>query len=118
MIGNVTLGNIKYIALYYDRLPQPLSPEELNAPPYDSSYSFGDEIGHIVSPPPLGSNYTNLSPNDVIARTWDIKTDGSFTVEANISPILEEGNGVYTVVVWVKTGGEFVAISNYSIFIQ
>lgn len=118
MIGNVTIGNIKYIALYYDSLPQPLSPEQLNAPPYDSSYSFGEIIGNILPPLPPSSYYTNLSPIDVIAMTWDTKTDGSFTIEADISQILGEGNGVYTVIVWVETGGESVAISNYSIFVQ
>ena len=118
MISNVTIGNIKKITLYYDPLPQPLSLEQLNAPPYDSPYSLGEEKGNILPPLPPGSYYTNLSPKDVVAMIWEIRPDSSFTVEADISPILEEGNGVYTVVVWVETGGEFVGISNYSIFVQ
>ncbi|MFC2004622.1 CAP domain-containing protein [Chloroflexota bacterium] len=118
MIGKVTIGNIEQIALHYDPLPQSLSPEQLNAPPYVSSYSLGGLIGNILPPLPPGSYYTDLAQNDVVAMTWDTQTDGSFTVEADISPMLGEGNGVYTVVVLVETGGEFVPISNYSIFVQ
>jgi hypothetical protein len=43
---------------------------------------------------------------------------GSFNIEANVSPILGRGRGVYTVVIWVEINGEFVAVSNYSIFIR
>ncbi len=118
MTGKVTIGTIENIILYYDPLPQPLSPEQLNAPPYDYAYGLGEDIGIILPPLPPNYFYTDLLPNDVIAITWDIKSDGSFTIEADLSPILEEGKGVYTVVVWVETVGEFVAISNYSIFIQ
>ncbi len=118
MIGKVTVGNMEQINIYYDRLPEPLSPEELNAPPYDSSYSLGGIIGYILPPLPPGSQYSNLLPIDVIAMTWDTKTDGSFTIEADISQMLGEGSGVYTVVVLVEVGGELVPISNYSIFVQ
>ena len=48
---------------------------------------------------------------------WDIKPDGSFTIHTDISTLLMEGNGVYTIVVLAKIEGEFVTISNYSIFL-
>jgi len=118
MTGQVTLGTIENVSLYYDPLPQPLSPEQLDAPPYDYAYGLGEDIGTILPPLPADYFYIDLFPNDVIAITWDIESDSSFTIEADVSPILEEGKGVYTVVVWVETGGEFVAISNFSIFIQ
>ncbi len=118
MAGKVNLGIIENITLYYDPLPQPLNPKQLDAPPYDYAYGLGGEIGTILPPLPPDYFYIDLSPNDVIAVTWDIESEGLFTIEANVSPILEEGKGVYTVVVWVETDGEFVAISNYSLFIE
>ncbi|HUU65612.1 MAG TPA: CAP domain-containing protein [Dehalococcoidales bacterium] len=118
MTGKVTIGTIENVVLYYDPLPQPLTPEQLDVPPYDYAYGLGEDIGTILPPLPPNYFYTDLFPNDVIAITWDIESDGSFTIEADVSPILEEGKGVYTIVVWVQTGGEFVGISNYSIFIQ
>ena len=116
--GEVTLGTIENISLYYDPLPQPLSPDQLDAPPYDYAYGLGEDIGTILPPLPPGLYYIDLLPTDVIATTWDTNPDGLFTIKADISKMLELGEGVYTVVVWVETDGEFVAISNYSIFIQ
>ena len=118
MTGIVTLGTIENVSLYYDSLPQSLSPEQLDAPPYDYAYGLGEDIGTILPPPPPDYFYVDLLPNDVIAGTWDIKSEGLFTIEADVSPILEEGKGVYTVVVWVETNGEFVAISKYSLFLE
>jgi uncharacterized protein YkwD len=116
--GRAIVGNIEQINLHYDPLPEPLSPEELNAPPYDSSYSLGGIIGYVLAPPPNGFEYSDLSPLDVVATRWDIKTDGSFAIEADIGQMLGQGNGIYTVVVVVEINGELVQISNYSIFVQ
>ncbi len=118
MTGRATIGTIKNVTLYYDPLPQPLSPEQLGAPPYDNAYSLGEYVGVILSPPAPGYHYTDLSPNDVVATTWDIESDGLFSIKADVSLILNTGNGVYTVVLWVDIGGEYVGISNYSIFIN
>ncbi|HLB27682.1 MAG TPA: hypothetical protein VJK47_00565, partial [Dehalococcoidales bacterium] len=118
MYGKVAIGTIERIVLHYDPLPQPLTSEQLNASPYDSSYSLGGIIGNVLTPPPPGSYYTNLLPTDVVATTWHTQADGSFAVKANIGPVLGKGKGVYTVAVLVKMGGELVAISNYSIFIR
>ncbi|MFC2025521.1 CAP domain-containing protein, partial [Chloroflexota bacterium] len=118
MAGTVATGKIERIIVYYDPLPQILTPEQLNAPPYDSSYGLGERIGIVLPLPSPGSFYTNLAPTDVVAMTWDTQADGSFTIGADISPILGKGNGVYTIVVRVETGGEFIEISNYSIFVQ
>ncbi|MFC1931490.1 CAP domain-containing protein [Chloroflexota bacterium] len=118
MIGKVRLGTIENVSLYYDPLPQPLSPEQLDSPPYDYAYGLGEDIGTILPPLPPDYFYIDLLPNDLVATTWDIESDGLFTIEADINPILEEGKGVYTVVVWVETNDEFVAISNYSLFIK
>jgi len=118
MSGKVSLGTIENVAVYYDPLPQPLSPAQLEAPPYDYAYSLGEDIGTILSPPPSGSFYVGLAPTDVIATRWNVKADGAFAIEANVSSILSKGKGVYTVVIWVETNGEFVSVSNYSVFFQ
>jgi uncharacterized protein YkwD len=118
MAGEVSLGTIENVSLYYDPIPQPLTPAQLDAPPYDYAYDSGEDIGTILSPPPPGSFYIDLLPNDVIATTWDVNSDGAFTIKASIDKILQKGEGVYTVVVWVETGGEYVAISNYSVFVR
>ena len=81
MAGAVNLGTIKNIGLYYDPLPQPLSLEQLNAPPYDNAYGMGEDVGTILKPPPPGYYYTNLSPNDVVAMRWDIGSEGLFTID-------------------------------------
>lgn len=116
--GEVSLGTIENVSLYYDLLPHPLTPNQLDAPPYDYAYGLGEDIGTILAPPPPGSFYIDLLPNDVIATTWDINSDGSFAIEADIGKMLQEREGVYTVVVWVEIGGEYVAISNYSVFVR
>lgn len=118
MIGKVTLGTIGNIDLYYDPLSQPLSVKQLEAPPYDYAYGLEEDVGTILPPLPPDIFYIDLLPTDVIAETWDMGSDSLFTIEADISVILVEGNGVYTVVIWVETGGEYVAISNYSLFVR
>jgi len=118
MKGNIYLGKFERVVVHYDPLPQPLTPTQLNAPPYDSSYGLGETTGNILPPPPVGSFYTNLAPTDIVASTWDVQSVGSFTIGADISPILARGSGVYTIEVLVETGGEYVEISNYSIFVH
>jgi hypothetical protein len=118
LAGSTTLGTIASVALYYDPLPQPLTPKQLEAPPYDYSYSLGTRVGSIVPPPPPGRFYTNLPPNSVQAIRWAVTIDGSFSIEAEIDPLLKRGKGVYTVVIWAETNGESVALTRYSIFVE
>jgi len=118
MTGEVTLGTIENISLYYDPLPQPLSPDQLDAPPYDYAYGLGEDIGTILPPLPPDYFYIDLPSFAVVATAWDVESGGSFMIEANIGQILAKGKGVYTVVIWVEIDDEFVAISNYSLFIE
>lgn len=118
MTGKVTIGTIENVTLYYDPLPEPLSPEQLNSPPYDYAYGLGGEVGLIVAPLPPNYFYIDLPSFAVVATTWDVESAGSFMIEVNISQILAKGEGVYTVVIWVEIDDEFVAISNYSLFIK
>ena len=49
---------------------------------------------------------------------WNTNQKGNFEIEADVGLFLEQGKGVYTIVVWVETEGEQVALTNYSIFIN
>ena len=52
----------------------------------------------------------------VTAREWYV-TSNSFSVRADLKKVLaKHGDGVYTVLIWAKSGGEDVVISQYSIF--
>jgi len=79
MAGKVTIGNIEQVAVHYDSSPKPLSPEQLNVPPYNYAYGLGEDIGTVVPPLPPGYFYTDLSSNDVIAMTWDIGKHRPYT---------------------------------------
>ena len=118
MSGEVSLGTIENVSLYYDPLPQPLSPEQLDAPPYDYAYGLGEDIGTILPPLPSGFFYIDLLPTDVVATTWETNSGGLFTIKADISKMLEVGEGVFTIVIWMEANGEFISVSNYSIFID
>ncbi len=61
------------------------------------------------------------SPDNIIgdlATKWDVSADGSFSIEADVSHLLKQGNGVYTVVVWAKVANESMNLTNYSIFVR
>jgi len=118
MAGKLKTGTFEQIAIHYDPLPQPLTPEQLDTPPYDSTYGLGGLIANILPPPPPGSQYSNLSPIDVVGTIWDTRNEGWFIIEADISKMFGEGSGIYTVVVVAGIGGEFIPVSNYSIFVQ
>ncbi len=116
MNGRVTLGSIDSVVIYFDPLPQPQSQAELLASP--RSYGLGDEVGSIVSPPPPGYFYSSLPPNTVQAGVWEVDGQGNFSIQADVSPIIGQTTGVYTVVIWVNAGGESVNLTNYSIFVR
>jgi uncharacterized protein YkwD len=118
MVGKVKHGAFKDVVIYYDLPPQPLSPAQLARSSYSGAYGLGESIGNILAPPAPGYYYAALSPGEVVAMTWNIGADGSFAVEADISTILTEGPGVYTIGVWAEADGEYLVASNYSIFVE
>ncbi len=128
MAGRVSLGTVDSVALYYDPLPQPLIPRQLEAPPYDYSYSVGATLPpgiallkwdlrvNIFPPPPPGFFY-NLDMDQIQATRWDVSPNGSFAIEADISSFLRQRNGVYTIVFWAQVRSESINLTNFSIFV-
>jgi hypothetical protein len=118
MSGKTNLGSINNVIISYDGLPQPLTPDELlYALPH--SYSLGAVAGFIVPPPPPGQYYTDLSPDAILAGTWETGQDGRFAIQADISKFLTRGPGVYTVsIIAVIDDSEVTSLTNYSIFFE
>ncbi len=57
-----------------------------------------------------------LTVPDITATEWTA-LGADFSVVADLSDVAEQhGAGVYTITVWGNSGGEYVPISNYSIF--
>ena len=109
--GQISTGNIDSVALYYDASPQPMSQQQLLSGPH--SYSLGQEAGYVIPSP-----YRMTQVAYVNATKWDVNTNGSFAIEANVTSLLTSGSGVYTVVVWTQLNGEALAATNYSIFLK
>ncbi len=66
--------------------------------------------------PPIPLPPTILSLPWVTALEWRIRGE-KFSVRADLGDLLAEyGDGIYTVMLWGKIGGEDVVISQYSIF--
>ncbi len=118
MAGKLKTGSFERIVVYYDPLPQALTPVQLNSAPYDSSYTMGEERGNILPPLPAGKYYTNLRQTDVVATNWVLWDEGWFDITAEIGPILGKGKGVYTIVVLANIDGELLPVTNYSIFVR
>ncbi len=61
----------------------------------------------ILEPPGADYYYTDLSWNEVVADSWR-EDSGSFSFRADVGGLLDEP-GVYTLVVWRDTGGEWLS---------
>lgn len=109
--GRIDTGNVDSVALYYDPLPQPMTQQELLSGP--DSYSLGQDAGYVIPSP-----YQMTQVAYVNASKWDVNTDGSFAIEADVTSLLKLGKGVYTFVVWTQINGEALAATNYSIFLK
>jgi len=109
----LTLNNA---AITYDELPQPLSGEQLNNSTY-RRYGLGTVLGQVFAPPPAGMEYSSLPANSIIGFAGGVdKTN--FSLQADISSILEKGPGAYTICLIVMLDGEATNLTNYSIFIE
>jgi hypothetical protein len=114
--GWVSLGVADSVAVFYDPLPQPMTQADLQATPH--SYSLGRRVVTVLPPPPTGYTYSRLPEDAMVADLWEAGPTGSFRVQAGIGQFLvQNGPGVYTVVIWTKADGEYVALTNYSLFV-
>lgn len=120
MAGTTSIGTVESIALYYDPLPQSLLQSQLLDSTHSGSYGLGDEAGYILKPPPQGARYDTVEMNYkyVVASTWSVSNSGSFSISANIQPLLYKGKGVYTVVIWAKKGNDDITLTTYSLFVN
>ena len=117
MSGSISLGTVDSVDIFYDPLPQPMTQDQLLSGP--RSYSLGTRVATIVPPPPPGYYYTQLPPNAVQATFWTADDTGQFSNQADIKAIIDQqGAGVYTVVVWTKTGADTVMLTNYSLWVR
>jgi len=114
-IDNVILNNV---SITFDDLPRPISPSDLTNNPEFHHYGLGPQIGLILAPPPPGQVYKDFPANGVMATSWYIDQSGQFSIEADISPILSRGSGVYTVVLVTIIGSDHFNMTNYSIFVD
>lgn len=114
--GRVVLGVIDAVAIYYDPVPHAWTQQELLNGPH--SYSLGDRVEYVVSPPPPGYFYTNLPPDAIQAGVWNVSSAGDFSIKADLNAVLKRGPGVYTVAIWSKAGTELLSLTNYSIFLD
>ena len=114
--GNITLGTLDSVAVFYDPLPQPMTQSDLLGGP--RSYSLGTRAATIVPPPPPGYYYSQLPHDAVQASVWEIN-GSTFSIDADLKIILQErGPGIYTIVAWSKAGAEYVSLTNYSLFVR
>ena len=91
------------VVLYRDPSPLPRSAEEIGGlHSYCVGGGFTEECGEeavrILVPPPLGSHYLDLGPNDIVAEVWS-EDGGSLEIVADAGELVSD-SGVYTVVVW------------------
>jgi uncharacterized protein YkwD len=121
LLGKLTSTDIKLnnISISYDPPPQTLTNAQLTTEvAYSDGYSLGDRLNFIVSPPPAGQSYVNLSPLAIIADKWEVNDAGQFSIQANINASLSKGKGVYTIVIVAIINGASANLTNYSIVIK
>jgi uncharacterized protein YkwD len=118
--GKFILPNVKLdnVTITYDQLPQPIAGSQLMSDDQYHHYSLGSRIGLILPPPPPGQIYSNFPANGVQASKWDTDQSGQFSLQADISPLMSRGKGVYTIVLVTKIGSEAYNMTNYSIFVK
>ena len=102
----LTSLEIGQVVIYYDPPPTPKRPEEIaRLTAYCMGGGFTDNcasiapIARVLKPPPAGSRYVDLGPEDVVAQAWNFYEDGRVGVEADLRHLVTEA-GVYTVAIY------------------
>ena len=117
LTGQIKLGELNNISICYDQYPQPIAPSYLISGNYHS-YSLGDRLGYIISPAPAGQFYKNLPQEAIQASKWETNPARQFSIQADITPVLAKGKGVYTLILVTKEKTESINLTNYSLFMN
>jgi len=113
--GNFTMSkDIQMIEIFYDPLPQPLTPQQLSSSPYNDGYDQGTFLGGVVP-----NGYQVQEGITITAIDWSVFSN-TFFISFNMKNLVKlYGNGVYTVYVAVQlTTGKQETFSSYSFFIS
>ena len=111
LAGNLNLGDVYSVHIFFDSLPQSLGQKQLLDKPH--YYDIGEEIGYVLPP-----KYRMEGTDYVNATKWKTDSGGSFEIEANISPLLKYPKGVYNICLVASVHDEPVSLTNYSLFIR
>jgi len=106
--GSVSMGKVYSLHVFYDPMPETLSQEQLLD--MRKSYDQGEEMGYILPP-----KHHMDGVDYVAASKWDVGPAGSFNIQADVTPLLKRGSGVYTFRLISEYEGNLVGLSNYSI---
>ena len=111
---------IGHVVIYYDPPPTPKRPEEISRlTAYCVGGGFTDNcasvapVARVLKPPPAGSHYVDLGPEDVVAQSWNVYGDGRIRIGADLRQLVTEA-GVYTVVIY-SDAEQIEQLSMYSI---
>ncbi|MBI2852333.1 MAG: hypothetical protein HYX84_04430 [Chloroflexi bacterium] len=130
----LTLGQLGKSSVYWRGKPaafiRPPPPSGGYYLQYEMNFSWQTSVDPYAvpadTPAPDSSAPAETAPSPVTvsdtvrwidAKSWNV-SGGFFTVEADLSGILERFNaGIYTMVVWTKSDGDSFIVSNYSLFV-
>tara|TARA_B100001971_G_scaffold214867_1_gene255045 strand:- start:5235 stop:5561 length:327 start_codon:yes stop_codon:yes gene_type:complete len=107
--------------MYYDPPPTPKSPAEIDLlTSYCTGGGFTDDcddvgpIAVVLKPPTSRSYYSSLDPEDIVALTWNERSDGSIDIEADLHSLVDRP-GVYVIIVQSSLDDRRI-LSGYSVF--
>ncbi|MEM0117021.1 MAG: CAP domain-containing protein [Conexivisphaerales archaeon] len=112
--GNFTMSkDIQMVEIFYDPIPQPLTPSQLANSPYNDGYDQGTFLGGVV---PYGFQVQGGAT--VTASQWSINSNSFFITFSMANLVHYYGDGVYTLYVALQlNSGKQETFSSYSFFI-
>jgi uncharacterized protein YkwD len=121
---NVTLDgiivpgyNLSSIEIGYDPTPQDLSTSQLEASPYNSSYSYGSTVAGIAYRSGFHDFYYPTLYN-INASAYTIHAN-VFDIAFNASGLFSKyGAGAYTIEIWLQNNTENFEAATYTIFVN
>ncbi len=105
-------GSISWVAVFYDKTPQKISPAELFAK-HRGKYDQGELVGVVL---PAGKK--SDKGVTVTASRWQVSSS-AFDIEFDLDPFLHKGSGVYTLYLTAVTASNHqVPLTSHSIWID